>query len=157
MYSQKTQSEKISDAYFLKNEIKLNVIYPFWGMGEISYERNLTEHSSIGTSAFLDFKNARKSFFISPYYRYYLGTKPNAGFYLEGQTIFAKSDAANLFSVESEKNKTLFGIGFGTGYKLVFKNNWLLDANVAYGTFINASKNNSSDYFRAGLSLGKKF
>lgn len=155
--AQTSKPKEIAENYFSKNEIKINVIYPFWGMGELTYERSLSNHSSVGASLFLDFKNSKDSFYFSPYYRYYFGKESCQGYYLEGQTIFAQSGDNNLFSVESKNNKMLFGIGLGTGYKFVFKKDWLLDANVAYGKFINASKESGSDYFRAGISFGKRF
>lgn len=153
VYSQTTNQEKIIDSYFPKNEIKVNIVYPFWGMGEISYERSLSTHSSIGISAFMDFKEAKKSYFISPYYRYYFG-EASKGFYLEGQTIFAKSNDKNLFSAESANGKMLFGIGAGGGYKFVMKNNWFFDANVTAGSFLNKDKD---VYFKPSLSFGKRF
>lgn len=153
IYSQTTKQEKIIDSYFPKNEIKVNIVYPFWGMGEISYERSLGSHSSVGISAFMDFKESKNSFFISPYYRYYFGGM-SKGFYLEGQTIFAKSSDKNLFSAESENGKMIFGIGAGGGYKFVMKNNWFFDANITAGSLF--SKENQL-YFRPGLSFGKRF
>ena len=153
MYSQTTKQEKIADSYFPKNEIKVNIIYPIWGMGEISYERSLSKHSSVGISAFMDFKEAKNSFFVTPHYRYYFA-ETGKGFYLEGQSIIGKSNDKNLFSAESANGKMIFGIGGGGGYKLVMKNNWFFDANVTVGSFLNENKDL---YFKPGLSFGKRF
>lgn len=90
---------------------------------------------------------------VSPYYRYYF-VETGKGFYLEAQTIFAKSSDKNLFSAESENGKIVFGIGAGGGYKFVMKNNWFFDANVTAGSFLNKDKDL---YFRPGLSFGKRF
>ena len=152
-YSQTTKQEKIADAYFPKNEIKVNIIYPISGIGEISYERSLSKHSSVGISAYMDFKESKKSFFILPYYRYYFG-ETGKGFYLEGQTIIGKSNDRDMLSPESANGKLLFGVGGGGGYKFVMKNNWFFDANITTGSFLNENK---ALYFKPGLSFGKRF
>ena len=153
-FSQENSLYQKADSYFPKNEIKVNVIYPFWGMAEISYERSLNAHSSVGMSVFTDFNSFKDSWFVSPYYRYYFGKKPSSGLYLEGQTVFAKSSDKNLFSAESSDGKMLFGVGLGAGYKLVLPKGWLFDANVSAGTFVNKG---AGGYFRPGLSFGKRF
>lgn len=148
------KDNKVENA-FPKNEIKINVLYPFWGMAEISYERSLSDHSSVGLSAFANFNTSGKTaYFASPYYRYYFGKKPSSGLYVEGQTILATSGDANLFSAESRNGKMLFGAGLGAGYKWVLPKGWLLDATVSGGTFLNKG---AGGYFRPGFSFGKRF
>lgn len=143
-----------------KNEITLNAVYPFFGASELSYERHLLKHSSVGLSTTFGFSDLDLSFGFTPYYRYYLGKKPNAGFFLEANSALVWDKPHNVYDanynlVGKEKN---FGIGVGAavGYKLMLKNNFLIEAYGGAGKFLN-NKISDGAYPRFGISVGKRF
>lgn len=150
-FGQKTDSVTVAVP---KNEIKTNMIYPFWGKVELSYERSLNTRSSIGISTFLDFTDSKNSFYVAPYYRYYCGHKPSTGFFLEAHTLFSARNN-NFLNSNSNSGNMLFGIGYGTGYKFVTKKgNWVIEPAVSFGHFLNDS---GKTYFRPTFNIGKRF
>ena len=79
-YSQ--DKEKID---FPKNEIKGNALLLVVGALEFTYEHLLNEESGVGVSLFVPYDNdIETNFSLSPYYRFYFGQKPAAGFFVEG-------------------------------------------------------------------------
>lgn len=153
-FGQKTDSANYK---FPRNEIKVNALYPFVNGAEFSYERHLTNHSSIGTSVFFELENFGDSFMISPYYRYYFGKKvPNSGFFLEGN-MMVSSSKNDFHNAISEKGNVMPGLGIQTGYKLHIKNNWFVEANAGVGFLIRNSNFEARELFRGGILLGKRF
>lgn len=67
------QNDSIARNNYGKNEIKLNALFLLIGAFEPSYERNLTQESSIGMSVFIPFDkenfDSDINYYVSPYYR----------------------------------------------------------------------------------------
>ena len=60
------------------------------GAFEVSYERIIDDESAFGTSLFLTANDdISNKFMLTPYYRYYFGRKPAAGFFAEGFGLHA--------------------------------------------------------------------
>jgi hypothetical protein len=58
------------------NELKLNAVIAILGSFEVSYERTLTDDSSIGVSFLIPYDNELDSdlnYYLSPYYRIFFG------------------------------------------------------------------------------------
>ncbi len=144
-----------------RNELKLNLVYAFWGVGEVSYERHLNENLSAGISAAAGFGKLDVSYGFTPYVRYYFGKNPNSGFFVEGNGMLVWSKdhvVLNESFQNSGERKKSFGIGMGAavGYKYVTQKNIVFEAYGGVGKFFN---NELSDgvYPRFGIGIGKKF
>ena len=123
-YSQ--DEEKID---FPKNEIKGNALLLVAGALEVTYERLLNEESGVGVSLFVPYDNdIDTNFSLSPYYRFYFGKKPAAGFFVEGfgmlnsysDDYYVYDSNFNESKIDGE-NITDFALGFGLGAKWVTK------------------------------------
>ena len=70
---------------FKRNELKGNALMLVAGAVEFTYERLLNEESAVGVSLFVSYdNNIDTNFSLTPYYRFYFGKKPAAGFFAEG-------------------------------------------------------------------------
>ncbi|WP_294304135.1 DUF3575 domain-containing protein [uncultured Chryseobacterium sp.] len=110
-------------------------------MANISYERLLNENMGLGLNAMVTLSSDTENFKqFSPYFRYYLGKKYAAGFFLEGFVPvtmqqneiynYNYDDVTNTMSYRNKvvSNFTTVGIGFGIGGKWVIKNRLVLEA-----------------------------
>ena len=160
-YSQ--DKEKVD---FSKNEIKGNALLLIAGGFEVSYERLLNEESSLGLSVFVPFvDDFDTKFSLTPYYRFYFGEKPAAGFFVEGFGMFNTFEyTSDWFSdtspSEFPERQSDFALGFGLGGKWITKRGFLFEVNGGIGR--NLFNSNSEEYGhqivgRGGVSLGYRF
>ena len=163
-YSQETETET-EKVDFLKNEIKGNAIFLVAGALEITYERLLNEESGIGVSVFVPYDNTiNVNFSLTPYYRFYFGKKPAAGFFVEGfgmlNSYTQEAADVSLFStyVGPEKNVTDFALGFGLGAKWITKKGFIFEINGGVGrNLFNSSDTDYKIVGRFGMNLGYRF
>ena len=159
-----SQDKAISD--FPKNEIKGNVIYLLAGAIEVTYEHLLNDESGLGVSLFVPISNDFDTkFSLSPYYRFYFGKKPAAGFFVEGFGMLNSytqhtSDggywSSNYFG--PEKDITDFALGIGLGGKWVTKRGVLFELSGGLGrNLFNSSDTDHQMVWRGGLTIGYRF
>jgi len=142
------------------NEFKVNILYTAIGMPELSYERLISDNSSLGASvAFsLDKKedmDLRLSF--TPYYRMFFGQKKAAGFFIEANSIVINYVDTIYFDGTSSKyeTRTGFGLGAAAGAKFLTKNNLIGEVYGGVGRVF--GDNSLGAYPRFGITLGKRF
>ncbi len=158
-----SQDEKQTD--FKRNEIKGNALMLVAGAFEATYERLLNEESGVGVSLFLPYVNDFDiKFSLTPYYRYYFGKKPAAGFFVEGFGMLdsytqpaSESDWISNY-VGPEKDVTDFALGFGLGAKWVTKKGFIFEFNGGVGRNLFNSKGTDYEIVgRGGITLGYRF
>jgi hypothetical protein len=159
-----SQDEKKVD--FKKNEIKGNALFLVAGALEVTYERILTEESAFGASVFIaitdDFDT---NFALTPYYRFYFGKKPAAGFFVEGfGSLNSYDDSIYTFQDSSfnsnykEVSRTDFALGIGLGSKWITKSGFLFEINAGVGrNLFNSSDTDYEIIGRGGITLGYRF
>lgn len=147
------------------NEIKLNGLYLIAGSFELTYERILNDESGVGISVFIPFDEEVKddvNYYISPYYRFYFGKKPAAGFFMEG---FGMLNSVNEFIYNSnlndfeKKSITDFALGIGVGGKWVTNSGFVGELNLGFGRNLFNNYENSDLKFvgKIGITLGYRF
>ena len=159
-YSQETK--KID---FPKNEIKGNALFLVAGALEVTYEHLLNEESGVGVSIFVPYDNEiDTNFSLSPYYRFYFGKKPAAGFFVEGFVMLnsytQQASTGDFFTnyVGTEKNVTDFALGFGLGAKWITQKGFLFEINAGIGrNLFNSSDTDFEIVGRGGITLGYRF
>jgi Protein of unknown function (DUF3575) len=156
-----------------KDEIRLDPFYlVFGGALRASYERILNEESGVGVDLLLsNGKDINTTFSISPYYRFYFGRKPAAGFFFEGFGMYSSFKAREITSVNNgnylfsnnyiETNVSDFAVGFGLGGK------WITRKGVIFELSAGVGRNLLNDYTKyetgtritgkGGLSIGYRF
>jgi hypothetical protein len=155
---------------FKKNEIKINALYLVLGAFDATYERAINDESSFGTSiTFLLDKKAEVNteFSISPYYRFYFGKKPVAGFFMEGFGLYQNVRRYDTFyygsfTTEREEKVQAFALGIGLGGKWYTKRNVMFEISAGIGRNLSISSNiENSDYSRitgkGGITVGYRF
>jgi hypothetical protein len=166
------QNDTIKRNNFGKNEIKINAVFLLLGTFEASYERNLSEQSSIGVSAFIPFDNENfdmdLNYYISPYYRIFFGQKYAGGFFIEGfgmlnsieREFYSNSQNGN-YNYYNE-DVTDFALGFGLGGKWMTTGGFVFEVNGGIGR--NLFSTNNSEYYdyspivgKFGFNLGYRF
>ena len=164
MYS---QDEKT--AYSGKNEIKGNALFMVLGFPEFAYERILSDETSAGISvAFAADQQFNQKFNVSPYFRYFFGKKPAAGFFVEGFGMLNQYEGNEYYYTNSsstgvymEEKVTDFALGFGLGAKWLTKKGFLFELNGGIGrNLLNSEKNDLYDQTivgKFGLSVGYRF
>lgn len=165
--------EKNENQNFKRNELKINAVFLVAGIAELTYERLINEESGAGISVFaaLDSDIATK-FSLTPYYRFYFGKKPAAGFYIEGFgmlnnyqenysiTYFNSNTSVYTFEDVKGKSVTDFALGFGIGSKWITKKGIIFELNAGIGRnlFNEISKINDNQIVgRGGLIVGYRF
>ncbi len=165
--------DKIEES-FKKNEIKGNAISLVFGYPEFSYERILNNESSIGVSiGFAADKNIDTKFTLSPYYRFYFGKKPAAGFFVEGFAMVRSiklqknyyysnyNDPSYYEHYVKDESYTDFALGFGLGSKWITKKGFLFEINAGIGrNLTNSDKNDFYDLTivgKGGITVGYRF
>lgn len=165
-YSVNAQNETGANPNQKNNEIRLNLIAPLSGAVEVNFERYLNKNSSLGISAFFVYDHTKDedlNYYISPYYRYYLGKKYASGFFVEGFGMFTSIDGKKIYSPDRltfTENKDVYDValGAGLGYKLVTKKGLVFEANAGYGKLLfNANKTDHNVVAKYGLSIGYRF
>jgi hypothetical protein len=166
------QNDTIKRNNFGKNKIKINAVFLLLGTFEASYERNLSEQSSIGVSAFIPFDNENfdmdLNYYISPYYRIFFGQKYAGGFFIEGfgmlnsieREFYSNSQNGN-YNYYNE-DVTDFALGFGLGGKWMTTGGFVFEVNGGIGR--NLFSTNNSEYYdyspivgKFGFNLGYRF
>jgi len=153
---------------FPKNEIKGNVFLLFPGAFGVAYERLINEESGAGVSLFarLSDDTFDTKFSISPYYRFYFGEKPAAGFFAEGfgdLNFYHQSPSSGGFTGSQytgpEKEVTDFALGIGLGGKWITKKGLIFEINSGIGRNLFNSGDGSEHIIvvRGGLSIGYRF
>jgi len=149
---------------FPKNEIKGNALLLVAGALEVTYERLLNEESGVGVSLFVPYDNdIDTNFSLSPYYRFYFGKKPAAGFFAEGFGMidsYTQDAGGDWFSnyAGPEKNITDFALGFGLGGKWVTKRGFVFEINGGVGRNLFNSNGTDHEFVgRGGITLGYRF
>ena len=154
VFSQETEKVKTEPV----NEVKLNlattvfIFYP-----EISYERSLTKDLGLGVAAAVALKNdILYNFQITPYFRFYFGSKPVRSFFIEANAALVGLDDAYfsdfLNSDRDRQNVTDFGLGLAVGYKFINNRGFIGEIYSGVGrTFGDRA------YPRLGISVGKQF
>ena len=142
------------------NEFKVNILYTAIGMPELSYERLISDTSSVGASvAFsLDKKEDMDlRFSFTPYYRMFFGQKKAAGFFIEANSIIVKYVDTIYYneSTNTYETKTGFGLGAAAGAKFLTKNNLIGEVYGGVGRVF--GDNSLGAYPRFGITLGKRF
>jgi hypothetical protein len=159
-------SQDKETASFNKNEIKGNASFLVAGALEVSYEHLLSEESGIGASLFLaitdDFAT---NFALTPYYRFYFGKKPAAGFFVEGfgslnsydDSIYTGQDSSYNYYYK-DVSRTDFALGFGLGSKWITKSGFLFEINAGVGrNLFNSIDTDHEIVGRGGITLGYRF
>ncbi|WGK64687.1 DUF3575 domain-containing protein [Croceiramulus getboli] len=149
--AQNTSKHKNQPSF--KNEFRLNAGSLVVGFPEVSYERLLNEDSALGISfGFTIDDDIDLLWMATPFYRFYFGEKPAAGFFLEGNS--------SLYQVEGNgmnDDYSGFGVGLGGGGKFLTRSGWIGEILLGIGrNFINTD--DISEYYpRVGISIGRRF
>ncbi len=137
-----------------KGELKYNLFTLVLKAPELTYERFLSEETSVGLSAtYFGFLFDSNSTLFTPYHRVYFGKKSHDGLFLETNLGFGIGLTA--------ENSSDFGVGGAVGYKFSSKKGWL--AEVHYGLGRSFSPNNNFFFIpnfiypRFGIQLGRRF
>ena len=146
---------------FLKkrNELKVDVAYFFVLTLKIEYEFLLNNWSSVGLSAFHNFRSDpifKNQIFGN--YRLYPGLA-NYGFFIEGNLgLLHGYNSWTLLGPVSEIH-TAFGIGFALGWKWHFsESGTVFDIFLGTGRLFSNDENaNGRGYPRLGICIGKRF
>ncbi|TNJ44226.1 DUF3575 domain-containing protein [Tamlana fucoidanivorans] len=164
------------------NEINLNALALAIGGISVSYERTLAKNSGIGISTFIafdeDVKNDFFNYYVTPYYRFYLGKKYASGFFLEGfgmlnsqnikkytgetRTIFGWGLFPDIKIRETRTEKvTDFALGIGLGSKWITRSNIIIAFNIGVGSNLFGDYGNASTNKRiigkSSISAGYRF
>ena len=158
---------------FKKNEIKLNAASTVAGMPEFYYERILNDESSAGVSLAFSYDDSiNQKFYISPYYRYFFGKKPAAGFFVEGFAMYSTSEnkyeywnynsslGYTQYATNSDKYSN-FALGFGVGAKWMTRSGFIFEISSGIGRNLgNKEKNEFYDteiVGKGGITVGYRF
>ncbi|WP_026754172.1 DUF3575 domain-containing protein [Sediminibacter sp. Hel_I_10] len=156
------------DVYEKYNEVKINGIFLLIGAIEASYERNLSESSSVGISAFVPFDvDIDLNYYVSPYYRVFFGNKYAAGFFLEGfgmlnsvrnEEYYFISNGDSVISYSEGEDYTNFALGLGVGGKWVVKNGFTFELVGGIGRNLLDTKDSDVEIVgKLGFNLGYRF
>jgi hypothetical protein len=147
---------------FKKNEMKVNAAFLVAGALDVSYERIINEESAFGASLFLAIDDdIDTKVMLTPYYRYYFGKKPAAGFFAEGFGMLNNYESYKYNTIGNESrttNRTDFALGFGLGAKWITKKGFLFEINGGVGR--NLFNSTDTDYEivgRGGITFGYRF
>lgn len=163
-----------------RHEVKANLIMTILGSApEVSYEYALNRNMGVGTRATLFLSDTglggNHSFIASPYVRWYFPffffnaasalDRNTSGFFVELSTglgalreEYAQSPRVDgSSSGKSGKNGSmLFGMGVGTGYRLVMKRGWSFEGFGSFGRdFLHEFE--TGFYGTAGITIGYMF
>jgi hypothetical protein len=163
-----------AETFNKKNELRVDAITLIVaGALDINYERILNNESGLGVSLLLsNGKEINTTFALSPYYRFYFGKKPAAGFFFEGFTMLS-SFKSNFYNPEKASNNSFFNytndsknttdlaVGFGLGGK------WMTNGGVVFELSAGVGRNLFNDYEKydssykivgkGGISIGYRF
>lgn len=167
--------EKNEIQNFKRNELKINAPFLVAGALEIDYEKLLNDESGVGVIGFLGLDNGiTKKFSIAPYYRFYFGKKPAAGFFVDGFGMFnvSKPEAYTMYSyydtttgsyvytTTPETTITDFALGFSIGAKWLTRRGFIFELKSGIGRNLFNKKSAFYDneiVFNGGLNIGYRF
>ena len=163
------QNDSIPKNNFGKNEVKVNAVFLLLGAFEGSYERNLSESSSVGMSFLIPFGynnvDTNLNYYVSPYYRMFFGQKYAAGFFLEGfgmlnstnEEYYVNSGQGNYNIIE--KDFTDFALGIGLGGKWMTRGGFVFEVNGGFGRNLFNANDDEGVIFvgKFGFNLGYRF
>lgn len=169
-YSNAQQADN-TDVDLKRNEVRLNGLYLVLGAFEGSYSYVLNDESTVGVSLLLPFDEDVRddlNYYVSPYYRFFFGKKPAAGFFLEGfgmlnsikDTVSTFNEGPNPVITTVEENITDFALGIGLGGKFMTKRGLVGELNLGVGRNLFNGDNNGSGndvIAKFGISLGYRF
>lgn len=165
-YSNAQQADT-TDTDFARNEVRLNGLYLVLGAFEGSYSYVLNDESTVGVSLLIPFDEDISddlNYYVSPYYRFFFGRKPAAGFFLEGfgmlNSIKEERFVGNIDPVIEEENITDFALGIGLGGKFMTNRGLIGEVNLGVGRNLFNGDNNGSGndvVGKFGVSLGYRF
>ena len=181
-YAQSTENTStdtiVSPILAKKNEIKLDVLnLTAFGKLGISYERFLNQDFSIGITGMVFNKKSKNDDFLTddtrtkidyqviPYVRYALSKSATNLYYLEGfinvnggeykeLKTFNNGSADYVLITRNDYNDV--ALGGAVGYKLYFKESFVLDLTVGLGKNL-FQENSPSTVARLGINLGYRF
>ncbi len=165
-----TFSQETTEKTIKKNEIKINLPYFILGFPEITYERLLTNQTSLGVSVAFSIDNNNSAFYddsendgkynfsLIPYYRVYFEMKPNTSFFVDGNAaLYSQRKTDGDFFTDEKEGGLGFGFGFNVGTKYKTKGGWVAELSFGFTrTLINTDKLNKV-FPRAGILIGKTF
>jgi hypothetical protein len=156
--SEVVQEEEITQRNSTQNEVSLNILNVLvFGALDLSYERLMSDHSSLGFEMFSKVFNKNegedvdlskvyaKDFSLTTKFKYFLNEEKTAwGFYAEGFGMFSngmngrevtRKDPVTGDSekVEVDLEFTDFALGIGVGGKFVTKQGFLIDVSFGLG------------------------
>lgn len=163
-----------------RHEVKANLIMTIIGRApEVSYEYALNQNMGVGTRATLFLSDnglvGNHSFIASPYFRWYFPffffnaastlDRHTSGFFVElstglGSLREAYAQSSRVDGPSSGNNgkngSMLFGMGIGTGYRLVMKRGWSFEGFGSIGRdFLHEFE--TGFYGTAGITIGYMF
>jgi hypothetical protein len=164
-------SQEKEPVFFKRNELKINTVMLIAGAFEATYERLLDDESGAGMAVFVSFDNdIDVNFSATPFYRFYFGKKPAAGFFVEGFGMLNNYvnqgystydfNTGTYINEVPDKTVTDFALGFGIGSKWITKKGFLFEINAGIGRNLFHNSNNNDDYEivgRGGFSIGYRF
>lgn len=181
-YAQSTENTStdtiVSPILAKKNELKLDVLnLTAFGKLGISYERFLNQDFSIGITGMVFNKKSKNDDFliddtrtkidyqVIPYVRYALSKSATNLYYLEGfinvnggeykeLKTFNNGTADYVLITRNDYNDV--ALGGAVGYKLYFKESFVLDLTVGLGKNL-FQENSPSTVARLGINLGYRF
>lgn len=138
-------------------ELSINALYLLLGGFEIRYEHLLSESSSVGALGYYrydsDFWELKSE--LSGYYRHYFSRNYASGFY--GEAFVSYNTMDEYYWANRDELSHNFGVGFSFGYKLISKENLLLDLGLGLGRNIISSKYDDWFFPRINISFGYRF
>jgi len=144
-----------------RNELKLDVAYILAFMVKVEYEYLLNDWSSVGAVGFINTLGFLDNNYYPLYqtqllgfYRLFLGNKPAAGLFFEGNTGLTSGYRSNYMKNPSGKYFAPC-IGIALGWKYVSQKNLVFDLFLGFGKIYGNS--GPENYPRLGICFGKRF
>lgn len=161
-----------------KNEVKIDVLnlVAFGKLG-ISYERFLNKDFSVGITGMMFNKNSKTDDFLTddtrtlidyqviPYVRYAMSKSATNLYYLEAfsninggkyKELKTLNNGTADYVVVTKKDYNDIALGAAVGYKLYFKESFVIDLTVGIGKNL-FNSDSPSTVSRLGLNLGYRF
>lgn len=163
-----TSQAQSTDSVPGRNEIRLNIPLTIAGLLELNYERLVENNVGVGLAMATAIDNPDRMPYRSqfmPYGRLYFGKKFGAGFFIEVNAIGTRvrdiynewylDSTGNYIYTKVDESRFCFGFGAAAGVKLITWNGYVGEIYAGGGRlFGNAPL---PGYYRAGITLGKRF